>query len=672
MKQLFFLICLILVTNAASAQTCENFAVELSATVQTTPPSITLHLKPLPDSNTYSVYRKAKSDMAWASPMATLPNNDSAFTDTSVIADSNYEYQVIGTHHIDTTNWIATGYILAGIKSPAIHSKGAIVVLVDSNFTDSCAAALTTYIKDLSCDGWQVLRHDVSRSLSDTSVKGIIQNDYNHIANVKALQLIGHVAVPYSGDLNPDGHPNHLGAWPADIYYAQLAANFTDVTVNDTTAGYVANYNVPGDGKFDQKVLSTIAPLEVARVDFYNMPSFSATESQLMNSYLLRDHIYKMDSLNIRHRALISDNFGVFSTYYAGSWYYEAFASCGWRNFPPLVGRDSFGVLPFISSLDSGSFQWAYGCGGGWFQGAGGIGATTDFAANNVNGIFTMLFGSYFGDWNVQDNFLRAPLCSNVPALTCCWAGRPYWFFHQMALGENIGYCARLSQNNDGTLYGPPNIYGIEQWVHEALMGDLSLRSDYIKRASNLAVTPVAHHGASLSWTASLDTAVLGYYVYRSDSGEFGVYNKLNTNVLTTTTYSDTLGSNGLKYYMVRPVKLQATPSGAYYNLGLGITDSATIVYPRVSVPTINNNITLNLYPDPAVNTLNVTINTDETLTTKLSVINMAGQEVATTTKQLQPGSNHYTLQVAAYPAGVYTITITSGNERIVRKWVKQ
>lgn len=672
MKRLFTFFIVVLFCQQSLAQTCEDFAVELSATVQVTPPQITLSWKRIADTTTYAIYKKAKTSLSWPSvPIATLPTADSTFTDTAVIVDSAYEYQVIGSHQSDTVRWIATGYIYAGIKCPAIHNRGAIILMVDSNFTDSCAPAIYTLMKDLSGDGWQVIRHDVARTLSDTSVKALIQYDYSHNTNVTAVQLLGHIAVPYSGDLNPDGHPNHLGAWPADVYYAQLTAAFTDVIVDDTSAGYPANFNVPGDGKWDRTRDSTFGQLEVSRVDFYNMPSFTATESQLMNSYLARDHGYKMDSIVVRHRALISDNFGVFSTYYMGSWYYEAFASCGWRNFPPLVSRDSFGVLPFISSLNTGSYQWAYGCGGGYFQGASGIGATTDFAANNINGIFTMLFGSYFGDWNVQDNFMRAPLCSNVPALTCCWAGRPYWFFHQMALGENIGYCAWLSQNNDGYLYGPPNIYDIQQWVHEALMGDLSLRSDYILPPSNLAVTTLPRHGAALNWTASPGAGVIGYYVYRSDSGEFATYNRLNTNMLTTTTFSDTIGVAGLKYYMVRPVTLQSTPSGAYYNLGIGITDTATVSYPRLAVEAVASNIDFSIYPDPATNFINITIKTNEPAIATLNVVNINGQNVATSTKQLQPGDNNYSLQVSMLPAGVYYIVLTSANYRMVKKWVK-
>ncbi|MBC7555255.1 MAG: fibronectin type III domain-containing protein, partial [Taibaiella sp.] len=531
MNRIFILVALSLFSKYSAAQTCEDYAVQLTATTQLSPPKITLNWKPLSGAVNYRIYKKAKAATVWGSVLATLGATDSMYADTAVVVDSAYEYGVEGT----TSTLYPRGYIYAGIKNPATHSRGILILMVDSTYTDSCSADIHRLMKDISADGWEIIRHDVARTLKDTGVKTLIRNDYNSHTNVKAVLLLGHVAVPYSGDLNPDAHPDHLGAWPADIYYSQIAAAWTDASVNDTVSPYPFTRNVPGDGKWDQVGWYSTPEIQVSRIDVYDMPAFSPSEIQLMKSYLAKDHSYKMDSLAVRHRALISDNFGVFS----GS--NEAFASCGWRNFPPLVGRDSFGALPFISSLNTGSYQWAYGCGGGSFSSAGGIGTTADFASNNVNGIFTMLFGSYFGDWNVQNNFLRAPLCANVPALTSCWAGRPYWYFHHMALGENIGYSAWITQKNDGYFYGTPS-YGT-QMVHIALMGDLTLRTDYIKPARNLAITKTAKHGAMLSWSASGDGGVIGYYVYRATS-EFGNYQRIS-GMTAGTTFSDTVGTDG-------------------------------------------------------------------------------------------------------------------------------
>ncbi len=642
------------------AQSTEDYAVELTATVQAAPASITLHWKRLADTTTYEVYRKAKTSFDWGTSIASLTTSDSSYTDNTIIADSAYEYQVIGIHNSTTVSWVAKGYIYAAVRCPAIHNRGALVLMVDSTFSDSCSAALYTLMKDISGDGWEVIRHDVPRSMADTAVKALIKADYTANARVRSVLLVGHVAVPYSGDQNPDGHPEHLGAWPADCYYGYLANEWTDTGVNDVTASFAANWNIPGDGRWDQVGWTNRSELEVSRIDFYDMPAFAATEVQLMDSYLQRAHQYKMDGLNIRHRGLISDNFGPMDG--------EAFATSGWRNFAPLLGRDSFGVAPFIPSLNSDSYQWAYGCGPGGFSSAGGIGSTTDFTTNNVNGIFTMLFGSYFGDWNVQNNFLRAPLCAATPALTCCWAGRPNWYFHHMALGDHIGYSAWHSLNNDGNLYGPANIYGIHQWVHIALMGDLTLRTDYIKPPTFVDVTPVAQHGANIAWGASPDPAVIGYYVYHADSA-FGYYKRVS-GMLGTTTFADTIGIDGLKYYMVRPVKLQATPSGNYYNLGVGITDTATVTYSHLAVANAPVTLEWTIAPNPATDVLDVTlVNTG--LNAELAIVDVKGNVLVRRTVLPHNVTEATRVDIRQLPAGIYMLQLSSGGVTSVKKWTK-
>lgn len=586
MRRIFILLVLLLAGNVIYAQTTEDITVQLSAIPSESPVRITLKWKPVTfGAPVYQIWKKSKTATSWGTSIALLPTTDSEYVDNAVIIDSAYEYLVRAQGTINSY-----GYVYAGIRCPAIHNRGSLILLVDSTFTDSCRAQIATLMKDLSGDGWQLFRHDYYRTTTDVTVKAAIAADYAAHPDVKAVLIIGHVAVPYSGDLNPDGHPDHLGAWPADIFYSCMTG-WTDVTVNDAASPYLLNQNIPGDGKWDQIGIPSTAQLQVGRVDFANMPAFTTTEYQMMRSYLAKDHAYKMDSLAVRRRGIVSDNFGYFSG--------EAFAQNGWRNFAPLIGKDSIEVNPsgFISSLAAGSYQWAYGTGGGSFTSAGGIGNTSNFASNPVNGIFTMLFGSYFGDWNVQNNFLRAPLCSSTPALTCCWAGRPNWFFHHMALGDNIGYSTWLSQNNPGGAYQPYG-YG-STWAHVALMGDVSLRTDYIKPVSNLTFVTPYHAGATISWTASPDPAVIGYYVYRADS-LYGHFERITPTMVTVTSFLDGVGVSGLKYYQVRPVKLTLTPSGKYYNLGIGVTDTATVSFAPLQIEAVQPTVQLSVYPNPA------------------------------------------------------------------------
>jgi len=624
-------------------QTCADYVVQLNAQVQVSPPQINLSWKSLAGTSQIFIYRKAKDATSWGSSIGNVAGTATSFTDNNIAADSAYEY------FVTKSDGPSYGYIYAGIKAPPIHNRGAILLLVDATFTDSCKTELTRLMKDISGDGWEVLRKDFSRTTSVVTAKNYIVSASGSNPNLKAVLIVGHVAVPYSGELNPDGHPDHLGAWPADTYYGDINGAWTDGFVNNTSASRNQNDNIPGDGKYDQSAIPSDLELQVSRIDFNDMPAFTASQSQLLRSYLNKDHSYKMDSLNTVKRALIDDNFGKFSG--------EGFGASGYR-LAPLVGKDSIRSADFIATLNTDSYQWAYGCGGGSYTSAGGIGNTANFSANNVNAVFTMLFGSYFGDWDAQNNFLRAPLCSNTPALTCVWAGRPHWYFHHMALGEQIGYSAIVTQNNNNTYQNPVN-YAV-RGVHMALMGDLTLRTDYIKPVQNVAVTNTTGAGAVVTWTVSPDAGVIGYYVYRS-AAEYGSYEKRSA-MITGTSYTDSTGYNGNYFYMVRAVKLQSTPSGTYYNLSIGRTDSSYITYPHQ--PTGISNIMaaaeITAYPNPASSIVNLQINSTRIESTEMSIIDMQGRTLIADKLQLNVGTNLHTVPIHKLSPGVYIIQLRS------------
>src|SRR5690606_19757782 len=127
-------------------------------------------------------------------------------------------------------------------------------------------------------DGWLVARSEVSRTGTVPAVKAVIKSRYDESpGNTKAVFLLGHVPVPYSGNVCPDGHgepdpaPHHRGAWPADAYYGDMDGVWTDSTVDHAEANVdgTRNDNVPGDGKFDQSLLvgEHLPELVVGRVD---------------------------------------------------------------------------------------------------------------------------------------------------------------------------------------------------------------------------------------------------------------------------------------------------------------------------------------------------------------------------------------------------------------------
>jgi hypothetical protein len=236
---------------------------------------------------------------------------------------------------------------------------------------------------------------------------------------------------------------------------------------------------------------------------------------------------------------------------------------------------------------------------------------------------------------------------------------------HHMALGESIGYSTRLSQNNY-SLYTPANSGA--SGIHVNLMGDPSLRSDYIWQPQNLVVTPVTGAGANLSWTPSPDAGVVGYYVYRSDS-TWGTYSRIS-GLLTTAAFTDNKGVNGKKFYLVRPAKLQQTPSGAYYNLGIGIVDSASVSYP-LTIAGLSASRQVALFPNPAAGRLNALIEASLNEPATLVLANATGAVLHTQSTSLHPGENTISWDISAWPAGLYTFTLHSKSGSLVRKWVK-
>lgn len=558
-----------------NAQNSQTVSVQLNATVSSSPASITLSWASLSGATTtgFTIYRKLKTGTSWGSSIATLAGTATNYQDTTVATNTSYEYKVTRTATIGTTTYTAYGYINTGIALAPIANRGIMLLIIDSTFVSTLSTEISTYTADLKADGWQVKTYYVGRSAAVTSVKNTIVTAYNADAsNTKAVMLLGHVPVPYSGNFAPDGHSNHVGAWAADVYYADMNGTWTDVTVNNTTASRTANDNIPADGKFDQTYIADgTAELQIGRIDLANMPAFSSkTELQLLQDYLAKDHDYRVKNYTTIQRGLVDDNFGYFSG--------EAFGANGWRNITPIVGIGNVSSIDYITNLRTGSYQWAYGCGGGSYTSASGIGTTDSFVNNSIQGTFSMLFGSYFGDWDINNSFLRAPLCSGT-TLTNVWGGRPNWFFHHMAMGENIGYSANISQNNY-TLYSPTGYYA--RGVHQALMGDLSLRNDIIKPASNLTSTP-SLGTSTLVWNKTSET-VLGYNIYVNNGDS--VFTKLNDSIVADSTYTFGCLPYSSNSIYVKAVKLHQSPSGTYYNESMGVLKQLT----KYAVATISDN----------------------------------------------------------------------------------
>ena len=627
------------------AQVAKDYAVLLTATVQKTPPSITLRWDNA-TSMGYLIHRKLKTDQNFVSSLVTLSGTDTMFVDTTVEVGKSYEYRV----RKQGSNFWGYGYINAGIEVPPLDIKGKLILLIDSTKVAALSGEIDVLIDDLDGEGWAVIRENIPASTDVAGVKAIVASHYNaDPTNTKAVLILGHVAVPYSGNLAPDGHPDHVGAWPADLYYGEMDGTWSDNIINTSSASDPRNRNIPGDGKFDNTSFPSPVELQVGRIDLSDMPAFTLSETELLKRYLQKNHAYRTGQIKAVYRAVIDDNFGGFSG--------EAFAASAWKSFGPMVGSDSIMAGDYFGSTRTKSYIWSYGCGGGSYTSAGGIGNTTNFAADSLQSIFTSLFGSYFGDWDHQNSFLRAPLAQGL-TLTNAWSGRPHWHFHHMALGENIGYSMLLSANS-----GPYQHNYANGYVHIGFMGDPTLRLNVIEPPTNLQLSEV-NNKVDLTWTASPDN-ILGYHIYRKT--EFtDLYERVNPDIITGTSYTDDPDQPGQYFYSIRAIRLEEAYSGSYYNMSTGANAVITTLYSSVNV--LDNEIRFEVFPNPNNGIFELAVNLETGRKAMISLSTIDGRIISKNQFALEKGKNQIELNYSGIQSGMYLLRLSTEMENITRK----
>lgn len=570
-----------------------DFAVMISATPQASPAQINLTWPVDPTATEYRISRKLAADTSFTT-LATITSGAATlahYLDNTVAVGTGYEYEVRRVISGDSAS--GYGYISSAIDLPLVENRGKLVLLVDDSMVTPLVTELARLEADLRGDGWTVLRHDVSRTATVPSVKALITTAYAaDPTQVKCVFLFGHIPVPYSGDINPDGHPEHKGAWPADCYYGDMDGNWYDTYTNDTGSSKYGtrNHNVPGDGKFDQSSMpgfqDSRIELMVGRVDLSSLPAYAPlTETQLLKRYLDKDNAWRQGTVSVNRRGLIDEN----------SNSVEKFASGGFRMFGALFGSANTIEADYTGTLPNNAYLASYGDGAGDTNSCAGVVTTSNFAANDYRTVFTFLFGSYFADWDSTDNLLRAAIASPTYTLTSTWGSRPYPVYHTLGMGDPIGAGIRLTQNLSGNeytdIYKPsyPLTYNYDTQIHMALMGDPTLRLHPVKPATNLQqTTSTSPSQVTLTWTDSSDTNIVGYHVYRSTSQTSTLTRLTGTTVttanptgsaITGTTYIDTTAVSGTYYhYMVKAVKLETANTGTYNNFsqGVSITNAPT------------------------------------------------------------------------------------------------
>ena len=607
----------------------------------------------------YLVYRRTALGEDWGDPIATLQGSESGYIDRDVKAGTGYEYFVIKSQG---TSAIAYGYVYSGIKTILNPIRGGLIMLIDSSYIDTLKDELEQYESDVTSEGYTVYRLYAGRNERAMKVKKrIVQLYEDQDGDISTLFIIGHVPVPYAGDFTgnaippPDGHVegsgNHTGAWPADVFYGDMDGQWFDVSVNNTSGQSDRNHNTPGDGKLDETKLPSDAELQVGRVDMTDIPAYTMfNDIELTRNYLVRNHKWRTDQWRAVERGIIDNNFNGLNL-----------ASTGYHNLSAMFPIDSVhDNIDLITSARKQSYMWTYGCGAGSYKSCNGIGVTADWV-DTPHTVFTILAGSYFGDWDTRGNFLRAPLGSE--ALASAWGGIPKWYLHHMALGESIGYGTRITQNNvDEYFNGAFNFS--HNSIHIALMGDPTLRMRNLPALSKVTAKS-SNKVVDISWNGATGDFE-GYLVYRIDTS--GDYELLTPAPIKDTSFTDDQNFySGTYTYAVHTSRLEVTPSGSYYNIGGG--DRATVDH--VNTTGWNAvNAGMSIYPNPARSQLTVQVEDLPGSLAHIQVKAMDGKVVTTVNTTVVSRQLKTTLDVSEIPNGVYLITVSTTKGTVTERFV--
>jgi hypothetical protein len=562
-------------------------AVELRAVVSPVAPRVTLHW----NASAYpvtgqTVSRRVAGTTIWEFSAALAPSAVS-WTDSGAANQTLYEYRVERVQS-SPLGAVAEGWIWAGSEVPAVEDRGRIILAVDATMAVPLATELHRLTSDLTGDGWEVVRTDVSRSATPVQARDAIHGWYVvDPARTRAVLLLGRIPVPYSGQVCPDGHwdpppmAHHRGAWPADAYYGDMDGVWTDSSVNYSLANVdgTRNHNVPGDGKFDVSLLvgEHLPEIAVGRIDLSNLGGISGglSETELLRRYLDRLHAFRHRQGNfatLGERALVDD------TKFGPEFGLPA-AVGGWTSGIALFGPSQTSAGDWVPALQSQDYLVAYGCGPGLltFNGAEGVGSSADFQDTRCRAVFNLMFGSYFGDWDSTDNYLRAPLAGRADSsgLVSVWSGVPAWRLFPLAAGGTMVDAYRhvvREVNQPGGPFPPTD----ESWTnpdqaHLAIMGDPTLRSHPAKPVTGLNAS-VSGNAVTLAWSnPSGEANRLGCRIYRSTE-PFGPFVRTGGQTSAGAAgFVEVPPHPGRWYYMVRSVKRETTASASYDNLSQGI-----------------------------------------------------------------------------------------------------
>jgi len=484
-----------------------------------------------------------------------LPQGTTQFLDATIEAGTRYEYSMVFPSGSNgTTKYTMT--FSAGHEVALRDDMGRILLVVEEGLVSPLEKELARLEMDLIGDGWEVTRITHERDPGFPELTGVPASQETLRAKIMAayeenpddttaLLLIGRLPIVMSGNISPDGHSNrpHM----TDQFYGDMDGTWTDTAhLRDPVGSNGAAQNIPGDGRYDHNIVpGDGAELQVGRVDMAGFSENSLTQAGktelgMTRNYLRKNHVFRSQYIEVPNEMVDSQ------------WQYGKFERYQAQMLTNNRVRSSY------KSLD-GKGPFLIGVG---FMNPGNDLVTLDFPM-----VFHHNHKSYVQELWKSNNPHRAVIASEDYSLTAVMGGWYPWILHPMGMGATIGESfldgARYLRSDRST----GMTEGSSQYIFLNLVGDPSLRLYPVGKPESITLSRIGANNL-LHWSPPNETNVVGYHVYRS-ANRLGPYERLTTNPVTETTFTDT-GLNGVTY-MVRTIKRQAAKTGSFYQASQGV-----------------------------------------------------------------------------------------------------
>lgn len=656
--------------NSTGRRVCLTSA-EVNASFSTV--KIIFHDSLANNSEPIYVNRRLLGTNSWTNVATALPAGTGHWLDVNVSPGQVWEYQVRrqNTWNFQAQNYDAIGYTIGALLPDNSVYKGQMILLVADDIPANLSTKYERLKKELTADGWLVNELIVAKangwdSGSDVvTVKNLVTGIYSNAPvndKPKVLFILGHVPMPRSGSslvTAPDAHDQNKGARGCDAFYADIDGVFTDTaTYNPGGLSSPLAINLPGDFKWDQDFFPSEIEMAFGRVDFEYITEISASEMEMMESYLDRLSAYKNVETGSKMGEKSGFNFG-----------YNNSNDGSYRSLFNISNPDS--VFQNFSGTNHNQWVQSNGPFKIYMQNV----QTPSIADWQNFGMDATVFSSDQSYWGFNDvpqpngvySRIRALLGLETKCLVTLWTTMGINIFHQACTGEALGLSMKTIMNHNSSnqyLEKAPQQYDTEEWwnrTHFSFLGDPTLNLYQVAPPSNLSISN-ANGQALLSWNASPDLDVIGYHIYQSSSAS-GKFNRISNSLVTSTNFILPTYQFGA-WYMVKAIKKISSGCGQFLQPSLGIQVLGDV---PLSTEEVEKTLQINYFPNPIDLELNIVSSTG---IQKVEIYSSVGQLFL---RQEGNSKTNLKLDMSAYQSGAYWIQVYSvGDDRRVLNVIKK